>query len=147
MFSLEQTAVNGGSLTSAGGVLCLDQSSNKWIMRTGNGPKNCKDSEDCLEVLNRQCHESQEIENTVAPTLSAITEAEEKGSDIEEEDEGSTITQNMLTTNRENKTTMRENNNTAMRERQGMAMIDNKTKMTEKQETFIQKSKQFPDGG
>ena len=49
MFSLEQTEVNGGSLTLDGGAVCLDQSSNKWTLVTGIGAKNC---EDCLEILN-----------------------------------------------------------------------------------------------
>ena len=53
VYTLKQTETNNGSLTLAGGAICLDQSSDKWIVVAG--PTKCKDGEDCTEYLNQLC--------------------------------------------------------------------------------------------
>ena len=45
--TLEQTEEVGGSLASDGGVICVEQGTNKWIMLAKNDPKMCNQERDC----------------------------------------------------------------------------------------------------
>ena len=102
--TLKQTETNNGSLTLAGGAVCLDQSSNTWMMVAG--PIKCNDDEGCMEDLKHLCLREGN-DKAVAQKQYKMTEAQDK------------------------ETTMPENN---------------KTIMTEKQETSDTESTLIPDG-
>ena len=54
-YGLKQTEENGGSGCLDGGVVCLDRSTNKWIMLAGNDPRMCDHKTDCKGAFDEIC--------------------------------------------------------------------------------------------
>ena len=51
VYTLEQAEASGGSLTQDGGIVCLEQNSNLWILLKHDDPRICDKVQDCKNGL------------------------------------------------------------------------------------------------
>ena len=57
VFTLNETEANEGSATVDGGLICLNQDSDKWIMMKEGGTRRCDNNQDCkngMDVIERE---------------------------------------------------------------------------------------------
>ena len=94
--TLNKIEIHGGSFTSDGGIVCLKQHSNDWILLTHSDPMLCNQNQDCENGLdeNPQCQQQTTTTSTkTAITTTTITEftntdvEEPNNSDVENENE------------------------------------------------------------
>ena len=80
--TLNETETHGGSLTSDGGIVCLKQNSNDWILLTHSDPMLCDQIQDCENGLDEitQCQQ----ETTTTSTITTRTISDFTNTDVEE---------------------------------------------------------------
>ena len=83
--TLNDIETHGGSLTSDGGIVCLKQNSNDWILLTHSDPMLCDQNQDCENGLDENTQCQQETTTTSAKnTIITTTLTEFTNTDVEE---------------------------------------------------------------
>ena len=90
--TLKETEANGGSTTLDGGVICLEEDSDKWIMLAKDDPKMCDHNKDCREAWDENCpNEDSTVERDQYESTEQGTEPEQITEAQEEITESSAI--------------------------------------------------------